>query len=76
MKQERDLNIINENDVLITILPEKLFKFILDTYDYIKNNRIKQLYEFFLIDIKDIILNYVIASDCIINVIIYIYLAI
>ena len=76
MKQERDLNIINENDVLITILPEKLFKFILDTYDYIKKNRIKQLYEFFLIDIKDIILNYVIASDCIINVIIYIYLAI
>ena len=52
MKQERDLNIINENDVLITILPEKLFKFILDTYDYIKKNRIKQLYEFFLIDIK------------------------
>ena len=69
MKQEREHNTIKEQEVLLTLMPEKLFKNFQDTYDIVKKTRIKQLYEFFLIDIKEIILNYVLATDYIINVI-------
>ena len=68
MKQERELNIIKDEEALLTILPEKLFNYILDTYGYVKTTRIKQLYEFFLIDIKEILLIYALSSDHIINV--------
>jgi hypothetical protein len=71
MKKERELNFIRDQDILMTIAPDLIFKFINETYEIVKNTRIKQLLEFFLINFKEILLEYIIASDLIVNVIVF-----
>ncbi len=68
MKLERQMNIVKEQEILFTVFPNMIFKHIYTTYDLIKDTQNKQLFEFFITNVKEIILNYILVSDNFINV--------
>lgn len=68
MKLERKMNLIKEGQIILSVAPNLIFKYIYNTYENIKSTQNKQLFEFFIINVKEMILTYILTSDIIINV--------
>lgn len=67
--KERELKAVKSgDDTLITNAPTDIFKLIYETLDLIKNKKTKAVYEYFLIIVKEIVMNYLISIDYILSV--------